>query len=152
MWVALARVSHSPRRCRRVSLSPVFRSLILVVHCRFDFPHLVCCAVLCSLSLLVSDEQVQIGGELYHDVAGGGQDSHTFGVDGALCDMSECYRVSLRLHFGGYNLTVASWRRLVGCNQENSWILQLVKILLCRCDWLERFFLACCSGLSDQRF
>ena len=35
-----------------------------------------------------------MGGEPYQDVQGGGQDFHTFGVGGAMCGMSTCYRVS----------------------------------------------------------
>lgn len=39
--------------------------------------------------------QVEVGGEVYQNAEGGGQDYHTFGVGGALCGMSDCYRVSL---------------------------------------------------------
>eukprot|EP00752_Nemacystus_decipiens_P009538 g8523.t4 len=38
--------------------------------------------------------ELQSEGELYNNVEGGGQDFHTFGTLGALCGMSECYRVS----------------------------------------------------------
>lgn len=38
--------------------------------------------------------QVEVGGEIHQSAQGGGADQHSFGVGGALCDMSSCYAVS----------------------------------------------------------
>lgn len=48
---------------------------------------------LLSCSLPLSPAQIKVDGELYQGVEGGGQDRHEFGVGGALCGLSDCYRV-----------------------------------------------------------
>ncbi|CAM9468298.1 unnamed protein product [Ectocarpus sp. 6 AP-2014] len=42
--------------------------------------------------------QVEVGGEVHQSAEGGGQDYHTFGLGGALCGMSDCYRLCYEEH------------------------------------------------------
>ncbi|CAM9590032.1 unnamed protein product, partial [Ectocarpus sp. 12 AP-2014] len=42
--------------------------------------------------------QVEVGGEVYQNAAGGGKDYHSFGLGGALCGMSDCYRLCYEEH------------------------------------------------------
>lgn len=59
-------------------------------------------------------------GELYEDTEGGGSDQHIFGVGGALCDLSNCFRVR------GLSTDDRTWCTSFGGGDSNIYFLSFL--------------------------